>query len=57
MSLDASLHSDFRNIMTAMSKKVQEEFTENSFRLLFWEEQQGRKCEKQQTGAMASSHY
>ena len=39
LSLDATLHSDFRNIMTEMSKKVQEECAENSFRRLFWEEQ------------------
>ena len=39
VSLDASLHSYFRNIMTVMSKKIQEECAANSFRRLFWEEQ------------------
>ena len=37
--MDASLHSDFRNIMTVMSKEVQEESAKNSFRKLFWKEQ------------------
>ena len=39
VSLDATLHSDFRGIMTEMSQKIQEECAENSFRRLFWEEQ------------------
>ena len=39
VSLDATLHSDFRGIMTEMSQKIQEECAENSFKRLFWEEQ------------------
>lgn len=39
VSLDDTLRSDFRSMMAEMTKKVQEENEENSFRRLFWEEQ------------------
>lgn len=39
ITLDPTLHSDFKAIMSEMSKRVHEECVEDSFKRLFWDQQ------------------
>jgi hypothetical protein len=39
VTLNSTLHSDFKAIMNEMSEKVQEDYAEDSFRRVFWNQQ------------------